>query len=97
MTRAATLPRRESERLLAALARMNIHVPAVIVNAVGRDRCGRCRRAAGRERREIAALDKIVSAPKKSLILTAVRVPPPRTGGLLLEWRRSGWRYHQDA
>jgi arsenite-transporting ATPase len=97
VTRAASLPRLESKRLLAALARLSIHVPAVIVNAVGRDRCIRCRRAAARERREIASLDRIVSAPERSLVLAATSVPPPRTGGVLLEWRRRGWRYHQNA
>jgi arsenite-transporting ATPase len=97
VTRAASLPRRESERLLAALARLTIHVPAVIVNALGRDRCVRCRRAAARERREIAALNRIVKAQTGRLVLTATRIPPPRAGGVLLEWRRSGWRYHQNV
>jgi len=34
----------ETARLIAALRRMKVHVPAIVVNAVGRGTCPRCRR-----------------------------------------------------
>ena len=99
VTRAAVLPRAESVRLVQTLQRLDIEVPLVIVNAVGRGRCGRCVNAAAVERREIAALRRMVAPSRSSRTLAAAvtRIPPPRSPSGLRAWQRTGWRYHQDA
>ena len=99
VTRAAALPRAESERLLRRLHRLGVDVPMVITNAVGRGTCTRCAKASAAERREIGALERIVNTSQKprALIVTAARIPPPHSPASLRAWQRSGWRYHQDA
>ena len=99
VTRAAALPRAESERLLRRLHRLGVDVPMVITNAVGRGTCTRCAKASAAERREIGALERIVNTSRKprALIVTAARIPPPHSPASLRAWQRSGWRYHQDA
>ena len=58
VTRAAEVPRRETERLLTRLRRLRLSTPAVIFNALtmAPGRCARCRATAAAERRELAAL-----------------------------------------
>jgi arsenite-transporting ATPase len=58
VTRAAAVPRLETERLLARLHRLRLAVPAVIVNAMtlAPGRCPVCRATAAAERRELALL-----------------------------------------
>ena len=56
VTRAAGLPRAETERLLAGLRRLRVPVSRVIVNAVTAGTCSRCRRIARVEHREIGAI-----------------------------------------
>ncbi|MBA2258239.1 MAG: ArsA family ATPase [Acidobacteria bacterium] len=99
VTRAAALPRLESERLLRRLRRLGINVPLVIANAVGRGTCTVCTKAAAAERREVAVLARITGAAGdgRALIVTAARVPPPQSAAALRAWQRTGWRYHQDA
>src|SRR5262249_51166966 len=55
VTRAAELPRVESERLIASLCRMKVAIPSVIVNAmtVAPGRCSWCRAVAADERRQL--------------------------------------------
>jgi arsenite-transporting ATPase len=93
VTRAAALPRAETIRLLARLDRMAVHVPAVIVNAVGRGTCARCRRAHEAEKREIARLRRSASgaARSMSIALAPAEVPPPHGAAALRRWQRS-WR-----
>jgi arsenite-transporting ATPase len=99
VTRAAVLPRAESARLLRSLRRLDISVPLIIVNAVGRGRCARCVKAAADERREIEALARLVGASRTggALIVAGTRIPPPQSPSALRAWQRAGWRYHQDA
>ena len=99
VTRAAALPRAESARLVQTLQRLDIEVPLVIVNAVGRGRCGRCVKAAAVERREIEALRRTVapSHSRRALAAAATRIPSPQSPASLRAWQRTGWRYHQDA
>ena len=40
---------------------MNVHVPAVIVNVVGRGTCARCRKVGAAEARELAALRRSIA------------------------------------
>jgi arsenite-transporting ATPase len=93
VTRAAGLPRRESARLLAALRKLEIAVPAVIVDAVSpADGCPGCARAAAAERREIARLAP--SCPEPCAIIEAPAVfPPPRGARALAAWGRTWERW----
>ena len=93
VTRAAALPRVESVRLVRRLERLKINVPAVIVNAVGRGTCDRCKRAASTELGELAALRRqLPQASGRTLITAGTVVPPPHGVASLERWQRSGWR-----
>lgn len=92
ITRAATLPRAETERLVARLDALHIHVPVVVVNAVGRGTCAPCRKAAAAEQREIARLRRTTVSPQRPLFLAATEIPPPRGAVSLRRWRRTAWR-----
>jgi len=87
VTRAAALPRAETVRLIAALRRMHIHVPAVIVNAAGRGTCARCRKAAAAESREIAALVRL-SGRGRHVVIAPAELPPPHGPAGLRRWHR---------
>lgn len=91
VTRAAALPRRETSRLLARLVRMGIHVPAVVVNAVGRGTCARCRRASTVEQREISALRRTIRAARVAIIMAPAELPPPHGVATLRRWA-GAWR-----
>jgi len=90
VTRAAAVPRRETERLLARLKRLRIASPAIVVNALtlAPGRCRRCRSTAAAERRERAALRK--QAGRRVIIETPLAAPSPRGVGQLEQWSR-GW------
>lgn len=96
VARAAALPRLETGRLLQRLHALGLHVPAVIVNAVGRGSCARCTTAARVERAEVARIERI--APGRTLV-TGVMLPPPHGVAGVRRWGRSAWRdaarYHQ--
>jgi arsenite-transporting ATPase len=91
VTRAAALPRRETERLLARLGRLRIAVPAVVVNARTGGACVRCRRKTRVERREIAALRRHRGTGRRawSMISTPALAPPPRGVAGLERWTRA--------
>jgi arsenite-transporting ATPase len=91
VTRAAALPRRETERLLARLGRLRIAVPAVVVNARTTGACRRCRRAARDEGREAAALRRHRGTGRRtwSMISTPALAPPPRGVAGLERWTRA--------
>jgi arsenite/tail-anchored protein-transporting ATPase len=90
VTRAARLPRAETMRLMPALARLGIHVPAVVVNAIGHGTCAPCRRACAAEREEVAELRRLFrrSHGATRIILAGSEMPPPRGAARLLRWRR---------
>ena len=88
VTRAAALPRAETQRLIGRLQRLHIHVPLTIVNAVGRGTCARCRAAAATAEREIIHLERAL--PKRMPIAIApAELPPPRGARALARWQRS--------
>ncbi len=92
VTRAAALPRAESVRLVKHLDTLGIHVPEVVVNAVGRGSCAACRKAAAAEQREISALRRAVTArASRRLVSAATQIPPPRGAKELRAWRRTAW------
>jgi anion-transporting ArsA/GET3 family ATPase len=96
VARPAALPRLETVRLMRALRRLDIAIAGLIVNAVTPAGCARCRRAAARERREIAALEaatRSAGGAQCAIILSPADSPPP--GGVegLEDWlRRWQWR-----
>jgi arsenite-transporting ATPase len=91
VTRAAALPRCETERLLARLRRRRIAVPAVIVNARTIGGCARCRRAVRDERSQLAALRRRrgTGRARWSMISTPAVAPPPRGVAALERWTRA--------
>jgi arsenite-transporting ATPase len=94
VTRAAALPREETLRLLARLNAMQIDVPLVLINAVGRGTCTRCRAAAREERLEIRRVQRFeVSNGQNSIpvVVTPTELPPPQGLPGLRRWRAS-WR-----
>jgi arsenite-transporting ATPase len=90
VTRAAALPRAETIRLLARLTAMRIHVPAIVINAVGRGRCRACRAEARAEQREIAALRRRLPRGVQAMIAPA-QLPPPHASRALGAWYEA-WR-----
>jgi arsenite-transporting ATPase len=91
VTRAAVLPRVETQRLLARLAGLRLAVPAVIVNALTLGTCRRCRRQATVERRALADLRRVRRTGRRawSMISTpALAVPPHGVAGLE-RWTRT--------
>jgi arsenite-transporting ATPase len=94
VTRPAALPRLETTRLLAELRRLHVDVGAVVVDALTPAGCGRCRRDAAREEREVKALRSALgSRPGRrcTMVLAPAVAPPPRGPAALARWTRS-WR-----
>ena len=91
VTRAAELPGRESERLLAALRRLHLAVPAVIVNALGGDGCPRCAGARREEQRVVARLarQRATQGEPWGIISTRAVAPPPQGVAGLARWART--------
>ena len=98
VTRAAEVPRRETERLLARLRRLHLSTPAIVVNArtLSPGRCARCRATAVAERRELSALRRLPAlaargrrpSPGCVIIQTPLAAPPPRGVQALQRWAR---------
>jgi arsenite-transporting ATPase len=90
VTRAAALPRLETERLLARLRTLNVGVPAMVLNALIFDAgsCPRCRLVARAERREAAALAAACGRRRArcAIIRTPFETPPPRGVPALERW-----------
>lgn len=90
VTRAAALPRAETQRLMRRLHGLHIHVPIAIVNAVGRGTCARCRAAAAVEQREITRLQRAMPR-QTSIVIAPAELPPPHGPAALGRWQRT-WR-----
>jgi arsenite-transporting ATPase len=90
VTRAAHVPRAETERLLVRLRRLKLAAPAVVVNAMTLAplRCRRCRSIAAAERVELDALARACGhrSHRCVIIQTALSAPPPRGVRALEEW-----------
>jgi arsenite-transporting ATPase len=95
VTRAATLPRLETARLLRALRRLGIPQRGLIVNAVtagAGTRCSRCRATMTREARVIGALARdwrSLGGEARAMILTPGVMPPPAGVRQLTAWPRT--------
>jgi arsenite-transporting ATPase len=90
VTRAAALPRAETQRLMRRLHGMHIHVPVALVNAVGRGTCARCRVAAAAEQREVTRLRR-ATARQTAIVIAPAELPPPHGPAALGRWQRT-WR-----
>jgi arsenite-transporting ATPase len=94
VTRAAELPRLETERLIVELRRLRLAAPAVIINAatLAPRSCPRCRAIAAAEHGVIAELTRACRRPRRDcvIILTPLAAPPPRGVVALDRWSR-GW------
>src|SRR5262249_14206407 len=95
VTRAARLPRLETERLVDRLRRLRLSVPAVIVDALtlAPGTCRRCLAVASAERNELAALERRFRRRLRecAIILTPLAEPPPRGAAALERWG-TRWR-----
>jgi arsenite-transporting ATPase len=88
VTRAAALPRAETERLLRALRTLAIATGPLLVNALTPEGCARCRRAAASEAREVEALRRRTPA----MLAAPAVAPPPRGARQLLAFGRTWTR-----
>ncbi|HEV3141202.1 MAG TPA: ArsA-related P-loop ATPase, partial [Vicinamibacterales bacterium] len=94
VTRAAAVPRSETERLIARLKRLRLATPAIVVNALtlAPGDCPRCRATADAERRERAALER--RAGRRVIIETPLAAPSPRGVRQLEQWS-GAWTTNQ--
>ena len=85
VTRAAELPRRETVRLLRSLGRLEIAVPAVVLNALPPAGCARCGGSAGEA--ELLRKDLRGLGLDRCAIMNAPALfPPPRGVARLAAW-----------
>jgi arsenite-transporting ATPase len=94
VTRPAELPIAETRRLIAALDRMKMTVPAVILNAITPVRlaCRRCRRMAAREAGDITRLRRRMAyRRRRCVIIRTPAVAPPPTGVRALRRWTAAW------
>jgi arsenite-transporting ATPase len=93
VTRAAVLPREETGRLVARLQRMGVCVPLILVNAVGRGTCARCRAATTKEQRELKRLADLPhrGTSRVPVAVAPAEMPPPFGVSRLRRWL-STWR-----
>jgi arsenite/tail-anchored protein-transporting ATPase len=85
VTRAAQLPRVETERLVAALRRLRIATGPVLVNALTPPGCARCKRVAAAEEVQLAALRRRTPA----MLGAPAVAPAPRGARTLLAFSRA--------
>jgi len=86
VTRAAAVPRRETERLLSRLRSLRLATPAVVLNALtlAPGDCPRCQTTAAAERRERAALRRRTGP--RVIIEAPLAAPSPRGVRQLERW-----------
>jgi arsenite-transporting ATPase len=89
VTRAAALPRIETQRLLAALRRLRIPADTILVNALAAAGCPRCADAARRDAREVTRLRRAcrqARATPCAMIAAPATAPPPAGIAALRRW-----------
>jgi arsenite-transporting ATPase len=87
VTRTGTLPLSELRRLHRRLAALDIAVATVILNAVGRGTCRRCRMTWRRQSRDLEMLRRWSRRAGFHLVVAPAQVPPPRGVASLADWR----------
>jgi arsenite/tail-anchored protein-transporting ATPase len=92
VTRAAAVPRVETERLIKRLRRLRLAAPAIVINAMtlSPQRCRWCRAIAAAEQGELSKLTRACGrVPRECvIILTPLAAPPPRGSAALERWSR---------
>jgi arsenite-transporting ATPase len=99
VTRAASLPGEETRRLLQRLSAMNVDVPFILVNAVGRGTCTRCRAASIEQARELLRIERVSVRPAGRplpIVVAPAELPPPHGVPALRRWH-SSWRARRAA
>jgi arsenite/tail-anchored protein-transporting ATPase len=94
VTRAATLPRLETVRLVSALGRLGIALGGVVVNALTpavEPLCARCRQASRVEGRALDALAADLGRSRPPILAAPAVAPTPRGVGALSRWPLT-WR-----
>jgi arsenite-transporting ATPase len=93
VTRAAEVPRLETERLFDRLRRLELSPSAMIVNAatLAPGACRRCRRTSAAERPHRATLARLCRRRRCAIIVSPLAAPPPRGAAALDRWARA-WR-----
>ena len=92
VTRPAAVPLAETRRLLETLSTLRVHVPAIVVNAVGRGDCRRCRRAAADQEVQLRSASRAArSSGIERLIVAPALAPGPRGAAQLAQWRKTWW------
>jgi arsenite-transporting ATPase len=90
VTRAAEVPRLETDRLIARLRRLHLAAPAIVVNALtlAPGTCARCRATAAAERAELAVIRRRCRRAGREcvIILTPLAAPAPRGVAALDRW-----------
>ena len=97
VTRAAEVPRLETERLVRRLGRLQMSPPVVVVNALtaASRLCVRCRTIAAAERRSLTALRRSLRLARRgashgcAIIQTPLSAPPPVGISALEKWAGS--------
>jgi arsenite-transporting ATPase len=91
ITRAAEIPRVETERLSASLRRFRIARPFVVVNAltIQAGRCPWCRGTRAAEQRELGRIARTCRRDGCAIIQAPLAVPPPRGVASLERWSES--------
>ncbi len=93
VTRAADVPRRETERLLDRLRRLHLAMPAIVINArtMAPGRCPRCRATMAGELEAEAALQARCARKRERCVIiqTPLAAPPPRGVAALDRWART--------
>ncbi len=91
VTRPAELPRVETSRLISALARLEVPLGGVVVNAITPLGCPRCVRASKVEAKQVARLTRSLRGESRAVILAPAVAPPPRGAPALSDWSQT-WR-----
>jgi arsenite-transporting ATPase len=97
VTRAAEVPRLETERLVRRLRRLRVSTPVVVVNALtaAPGACARCRTIATAERKSLTALRRSLRRARRGvsddcvIIQTPLSAPPPIGISALERWAGS--------
>jgi arsenite-transporting ATPase len=91
VTRPEQLPALETIRLIEWLQQHRISRRALMVNGVTPPGCARCRRAAARERRQIAAFARRPAWKRSAcaIVVTDAIAPPPQGVAALSGWQRT--------
>jgi anion-transporting ArsA/GET3 family ATPase len=86
VTRAAALPHEETRDLIDRLNRLHVAMPALVVNAVGRGTCARCRSEARIEQTHIRSMAGDIPR-HAAMVIAPAQLPPPHGPAALARWQ----------